>query len=103
MFVFGKLCYIIATSGAAGRAALMREIELGKQLFGEENEPLNVVKFLGSVTRGKTSCLFANSKNGFERTKRRYLHCYPRAFHHFYFGISILPQWPKLSIGTYAV
>ena len=58
-----KLIFIInvyfntftATAGAEGRAALMREIELGK-LLGAENEPLNVVKFLGCVTRrGRTS------------------------------------------------
>ena len=79
----------------------MREIELGKQLFGGENEPLNVVKFLGCVTRGKTSCLFNNSKNDFEQNTE--ICIVTRTFHHFYFGISILPQWSMLIIGTYVV
>ena len=45
------LSYIIATAGAEGRAALMREIELGKLLGGNPNQP-NIVKFIGCVTRG---------------------------------------------------
>ncbi|KAL9959875.1 hypothetical protein ACROYT_G033244 [Oculina patagonica] len=39
------------TAGADGRAALMREIELGK-LLGESPDLPNIVKFIGCVTRG---------------------------------------------------
>ena len=49
--LLGILSYIIATAGAEGRAALMREIELGKLLGVNPNQP-NIVKFIGCVTRG---------------------------------------------------
>ena len=41
--------FVVATAGEEGRKCLMREIELGK-LIGE-NDPPNIVKFMGCVMR----------------------------------------------------